>query len=89
MAGLAPTAPGYQRFRVAPVIGGGLTSASVTLVTPYGSAGAAWELGPSGTVTLTVTVPAGTTAEVELGDVCQELSAGTHTITAYHPIGQT
>lgn len=89
VAGLAPTAPGYRRFRVAPVIGGGLTSASVTIDTPYGTAGAAWELGPSGTVTLTVNVPVGTTGDVELGDVRQELSAGTHTITAYHPIGQT
>jgi alpha-L-rhamnosidase len=81
VAGLAPTAPGYARFRVAPVIGGGLTSASVSLDTPYGTAGAAWELGRSGAVTLTVTVPAGAAADVILGDVRQELSAGTHTIT--------
>lgn len=88
VAGLAPTAPGYARFRVAPVIGGGLTRASVTLETPYGTAGAAWELGPSRIVTLTVTVPAGARADVELGDVRRELSAGTHTITAQHPTSQ-
>jgi len=72
---------------VAPVIGGGLTMASVTLETPYGTAGAAWELGPSRIVTLTVTVPAGARADVELCDVRRELSAGTHTITAQHPTG--
>lgn len=88
VAGLAPTAPGYARFRVAPVIGGGLTSASVTLETPYGSAGAAWELGTSNTATLTVTVPAGTVADVELGDVRRDLSAGIHTITAHLPTSQ-
>jgi len=88
VAGLAPTAPGYARFRVAPVIGGGLTSASATLETPYGLAGAAWELGTSNTATLTVTVPAGTVADVELGDVRRDLPAGIHTITAHLPTSQ-
>lgn len=88
VAGLAPTAPGYSRFRVAPVIGGGLTSASVTVDTPYGPASAAWELLPNNTVEIVVTVPPGTAAHVELGEVRQELSAGTHTVTAPQPTWQ-
>ncbi|MEU8240968.1 family 78 glycoside hydrolase catalytic domain [Actinoplanes missouriensis] len=88
VAGLAPAAPGYARFRVAPIIGGGLTSASVTIDTLYGPAGSAWELEPSGSVRLSITVPPGTTAEVKLGNVHQEFPAGEHTVTADLSISQ-
>jgi len=59
IAGLAPAAPGYARLRIAPVIGGGLTSAAISIHTPYGQASSAWERDDSGAVTLTVQVPTG------------------------------
>ncbi|MGW0704472.1 family 78 glycoside hydrolase catalytic domain [Streptomyces sp. NPDC002643] len=82
VAGLSPAAPGYARIRVAPVIGGGLTSASVSVETPYGRAASAWELQPDGTVSLSVTVPAGVTAELDLGALHKEVGSGTYDFTS-------
>lgn len=82
VAGLSPSAPGYARIRVAPVIGGGLTSASVAINTPYGQAACAWKLHGDRTVTLSVTVPAGVTADIALGALRREVEGGEHTFTA-------
>jgi alpha-L-rhamnosidase len=67
IAGLAPLpeAPGWKKFRIAPVPGGGLTSAATTLDTPYGPAAAAWKI-EAGMMRLTVRIPANTSAEVVL-----------------------
>jgi alpha-L-rhamnosidase len=60
-----PAAPGYRHSRIAPRPGAGLTSASASLETAYGTLQSAWSLdGPR--FTLDVAVPANTTAEVTL-----------------------
>ncbi|MEU6536952.1 family 78 glycoside hydrolase catalytic domain [Streptomyces sp. NPDC047000] len=63
VGGLSPASPGYAALRIAPRTGGGLTSAGSTHETPYGTARSDWHVA-KGTVTLRVTVPAGTHATV-------------------------
>lgn len=82
VAGLAPAAPGYARLRIAPVIGGDLTSAGVSIQTPYGRASSAWRRGASGAVTLTIEVPPGVRADVVLGEISTEVGSGTHEFTS-------
>ncbi len=60
-----PAAPGYRHSRIAPRPGAGLTSASASLETAYGTLQSAWRLdGPR--FTLDVVVPPNTTTEVTL-----------------------
>lgn len=81
VAGLSPAEPGYRRIYIAPTIGGGLTHASATLMTPFGLARSAWRLEGS-RVRLDVTAPPGTRAEVHLGDGrAEEVGSGTHQYT--------
>ncbi|MEW9870739.1 glycoside hydrolase family 78 protein [Arthrobacter sp. HS15c] len=81
VAGLAPAEPGYRRIRFAPEPGGNLTSASARHLTPHGLAAISWQI-DDGTVTVSVTVPEGTTAEVILPlhaeDLTVEVGPGTH-----------
>ncbi|WP_228479344.1 family 78 glycoside hydrolase catalytic domain [Microbacterium atlanticum] len=66
VAGLAPAEPGYRRLRIAPQPPrAGLTSAAARLETPYGEASVSWELA-DGAITVSATVPVGTTADVVL-----------------------
>jgi alpha-L-rhamnosidase len=60
-------APGYRRSRIAPRPGAGLTSATASLETLYGTLKSAWRLAPQ-RITLEVTVPPNTSAEVTLWD---------------------
>ena len=62
-----PAAPGYRRSRIAPRPGAGLTSASASLETAYGTLQSAWRVEGQRFV-LEVTVPANTSAEVTLWD---------------------
>jgi alpha-L-rhamnosidase len=62
-----PAAPGYRRSRIAPRPGAGLTSASASLETSYGTLKSAWSLEGQRFV-LDVTIPANTSAEVTLWD---------------------
>ncbi len=59
--------PAYRRFRVEPRPGGGLTWAEAVHDSPYGRIESAWHIRRS-RLRLTVTVPAGTEAEVVLPD---------------------
>lgn len=79
VAGLGAAAPGYRRLRVAPQPPRrGLTSASTTLTTPYGTAAAGWAL-DDGQVRVFATVPVGVTADVVLPSGRRlEVSAGAH-----------
>ena len=72
VAGLRSTSPGYRTFLVDPRPGGGLTSASTALHSPYGRIETAWRTDGSSTE-LTVTVPPGTTAEIVLPDGSRQL----------------
>ncbi len=82
VAGLAPAEPGYRVIDVRPTVGGGLTHASATLRTPYGTASSSWRLEGAGTdqrVLLDVVVPPGATARVRLGDgSTEEVAPGRH-----------
>ena len=60
-----PAAPGYRHSRIAPRPGAGLTSASASLETVYGTLSSAWKL-DRGRFTLEVAIPANTSAEVTL-----------------------
>jgi alpha-L-rhamnosidase len=84
VAGLRPLEPGYRRFLAAPVIGGGLTSASSSVSTPYGTAASSWRI-TRGRIRLVVTVPPGTTAEVRIGDRIEQVGAGRHEFSAPAP----
>lgn len=78
VAGLAPDAPGYRRIRFAPRPGGGLTSASATHETPYGTASIAWATDDDA-LRVEVVVPTGTTAIVDLpGAEPVEVGSGPH-----------
>jgi len=67
IAGLEPLpeAPGWKRFRVAPLPGGGLTHAAARLQTPHGEASSCWRI-EDGRLRLGVVIPPNTSAEVVL-----------------------
>jgi alpha-L-rhamnosidase len=59
--------PGYQRFRIRPRPGGGITWAEGVHDSPYGRIESSWRV-DGGELALTVTIPPGTHAEVVLPD---------------------
>ncbi len=78
VAGLAPAEPGYRRLRMAPRPGGGLTRASARLRTPYGLAACSWTL-DDGRLSVEMTIPANTSAEVSLPDGIERIvGSGVH-----------
>jgi alpha-L-rhamnosidase len=78
VAGIEPLEGGYRRFRVAPLLGGGLTSADGSVLTPYGRARSSWTV-DGGIFTLAVDVPVSTTCTVDLPDgSSHELVSGSH-----------
>ncbi|GAA3294099.1 family 78 glycoside hydrolase catalytic domain [Dactylosporangium vinaceum] len=98
VGGVSPAAPGYSALTIAPIPGGGLTSAKSSYDTPYGSAVSDWSIS-GGTLTLRVTVPTGATATVKVptsnaasvtapaqavpsGPATYYLPAGSYTFTA-------
>ena len=75
VGGLAPAAPGYQRVRIAPQPGGGLTWAKTSLRTPHGEVKVAWEI-VDGELTVDADLPAGVTAELALPGADTEIVTG-------------
>jgi alpha-L-rhamnosidase len=65
VAGLRPVADGWREFEVRPDARTGVDSAAHTLHTVRGEASASWRSTP-GTFTMTVEVPAGSTAKVQV-----------------------
>ncbi|VVJ25192.1 alpha-L-rhamnosidase (EC [Amycolatopsis camponoti] len=65
VGGLSPASPGYASLLVAPRPGGGVTSAKSAYETPYGGAVSDWSVS-AGKLTLRVTVPAGSSATVQV-----------------------
>ncbi|GAA0904076.1 family 78 glycoside hydrolase catalytic domain [Virgisporangium ochraceum] len=63
VGGVEAAAPGYSALRIAPLVGGGLTSAAARFETPHGLAVSDWAVS-GGVVTLRVSVPAGVAATV-------------------------
>ena len=60
-----PAMPGYKHVLIQPQPGGGLTFVRATEQTPYGEVASAWEV-DGGTLSLTVRIPANTTATVSM-----------------------
>ncbi|MFT3887727.1 MAG: family 78 glycoside hydrolase catalytic domain [Arachnia sp.] len=76
VAGIAPLEPGYRAIEFRPRPGGGLTHASASLETPYGTASVAWRLDGSMLV-VAGAVPTGSRGVVVLPDgTVQEVSSG-------------
>lgn len=71
---LCPDAPGYRRFQIRPCFGGGLTSASFALKSPYGDILSAWKK-DGAALTLDIRVPVGTSAEVILPPIAEDAQA--------------
>lgn len=92
VAGLAPADPGYKRIIFAPKPGGDLTSASACHLTPHGEAAVSWQI-MDDTVTLDVTVPEGTSAEIVLPlhpeKLVLEVGPGEHHWSYELPAGDT
>jgi alpha-L-rhamnosidase len=78
VGGLAPAAPGYRKILFRPRPGGGLTSASASHETPWGTASISWQLA-DGQLEVAMTVPPNCTATAELPDQPPVgLAPGTH-----------
>jgi alpha-L-rhamnosidase len=88
VAGLAPdpSVPGWRRFRVEPLPGGGLTSAAATVHTPYGIARSSWTIRDD-QLELVVVVPPNTRASVLVpGETSHhEVGSGRHLWTTRIP----
>ncbi|QKJ20504.1 family 78 glycoside hydrolase catalytic domain [Microbacterium hominis] len=78
VAGIEPLTGGYRTFQVAPLPGGGLTSAEGVVETPYGRASSSWTIA-DGEFSLRVEVPVSTRCTVVLPDGTQrEVASGVH-----------
>ena len=75
LAGLQPAAPGYKRIHVCPQLVQGITNVAVTRQTPYGELACSW-MCKDGKITVDVTIPANTTAEVHLPEKDEVLELG-------------
>ncbi|MFP3712119.1 glycoside hydrolase family 78 protein [Puerhibacterium sp. TATVAM-FAB25] len=85
VAGLAPAAPGYRQFLVAPRPGPGITSAAASHVTPYGRASVSWHVADE-TLTVDVTVPVGTSATIDIpGHPASTVGHGDHHVEVAYP----
>jgi alpha-L-rhamnosidase len=88
VAGLAAAEPGYRTIDVRPLLTEQLTHASAKHLTPYGEASVAWTRA-DGQVTLSVTVPVGSRAKVEVpGQDVVEVGHGAHEWTADDPYAE-
>ena len=65
--GMVPTAPGYKTFMIRPLMDERITSASRTFESEYGTIRSDWNV-KDGIFTLHVTIPANTSAEIQLPD---------------------
>lgn len=64
IAGIVNTSPAYRTSIIKPYILGDMTSARGSINTPYGDIVSDWNVNGDGNVTLTVTIPNGTTSTV-------------------------
>jgi alpha-L-rhamnosidase len=80
VAGIAPTAPGFARFDVDPVVDARVASAGATVNTVRGRIETRWERRGAATL-LSLEVPVGTIANVRLPSGTQEAAPGSHRFT--------
>lgn len=80
--GVSPAEPGYRSVRIAPRPGGGLTWARGSLQTRHGLVAVSWQAAEDNRLDVTVTLPDGITAEVELpGSPPVQVTGGEHTLS--------
>jgi alpha-L-rhamnosidase len=80
VAGIELGTPGYKHIRFRPRPGGGLTAASARYHSLYGEIASSWQM-RDGRFTLTITVPANTTATVFLpGAEARQVTEGNQTV---------
>lgn len=78
IAGIEPMSGGYETFRVAPIIGGGITSARGSVKTPYGTIESDWSVAGD-KFTIKTTVPVSGKCELILPNGEKHtLSSGKH-----------
>jgi alpha-L-rhamnosidase len=65
VAGIEPLEAGYKKFKIAPLVGGGLTSANAKVSTSYGDIISQWEI-KDGSFNINVEIPIGTECECQL-----------------------
>ncbi|MGB5942942.1 MAG: glycoside hydrolase family 78 protein [Leeuwenhoekiella sp.] len=65
ISGITPLKAGYKKIRIAPQIGGGLTSAKGEIESPYGKIVSSWKL-ENGRCEFNVVIPPNTVATIEL-----------------------
>ncbi|HET9872305.1 MAG TPA: family 78 glycoside hydrolase catalytic domain [Propionibacteriaceae bacterium] len=80
IGGIEPAAPGYERVRIAPRPGGGLTSATTALRTPHGEIRVAWEI-VDGEFRVNADLPEGVTAQLELPGSAPETITGGQSVS--------
>ncbi len=79
IGGLAPAEPGWKRVTVAPIPGGGITSAEAKFISPYGEVESRWRIADDG-FHLEVIVPPNTRASVTLPNGSDSIDVG----SGYH-----
>ena len=80
LCGLRMIEPGYKKFAVKPAFIKGITHAEMTYESVYGTIKTAWKC-ENGTITVDLTVPVNTTAELTLPEKNETLTLGSGT---YH-----
>lgn len=80
IVGITPLSPGYRKIKIRPLVGGGLDHASGGIETPFGLCKATWRLlVATSMVKLCVSIPAGATGEIHLGNgEIHDVPSGTH-----------
>ncbi|MFX3650045.1 MAG: family 78 glycoside hydrolase catalytic domain [Paenibacillus sp.] len=79
MAGIEPTSGGYKTFRIAPMVGGGITWAKASTETPYGLASVNWKA-DGNEFSIEIAVPVSTTCSLYMPDgETHILTSGQHT----------
>ncbi len=87
VAGIEPVEAGYRKFRIKPVVGGGITSAKGSLGTPYGEIVSSWKVTDS-SFTIEVKVPIGSSCLLVMPDGTEhELDNGSYTYECGWPWG--
>ena len=88
IAGIEAGEPGYETFRIKPVVGGGLTWAEGSTETPYGRISSKWKI-ENGRFYLEAEVPVGTKCTVILPDgSVKEMGSGTYRLECAYAKGE-
>jgi alpha-L-rhamnosidase len=81
IAGIEAVTAGYERFRIKPIIGGGITSATGKVATPYGEIISSWKV-VGDVFSIAVKGPIGSTCHLVLPDGSErDLSNGSYEFT--------